>query len=286
MQRGLQPLNEEISLEVPTDLDQINEKSKAKKSSITFWSKFEEALKNCPTSSHGRMILKWNQAIQDYDTNDVYYYKPPSLKLSDVSTQITELHGVASYNPNSISTSNLNKAIVVISTVIPVLVFITTFMTNTLYMNCWFLPIYLMLSIVLMVIMKKTSKRYFYRKFGERVAEIEVILTKWNDQKYSDMNLIWKVGNLGAWLELLHPVNEFGVYANYTANRGFYTDSDIYDSSIYTPTPTETRKNFDSWAICVTPNGNLSTPNGNFCTSNSSSDSQLDKTEEQIKKDF
>lgn len=124
------------------------------------------------------------------------------------------------------------------------------------------MPIYLVLFIVFLVIVWLCGNKWIHKKFVERAESIEKKLNEWNRNKFFNLKLIWKVGNLGAWLEITHEVKDYGVYTNYCGNRGFTADSDAMQSPTkFSETPTMFRYR-DSWSATnpITPNLKI-TPN-------------------------
>ena len=69
--------------------------------------------------------------------------------------------------------------------------------------------------------------KWLQYKYSQRQIQLEEKLDQWNSQKLLPMNLHWKVGKYGAWLELLHDTKEYGVYTDFANLRGFSADSDI-----------------------------------------------------------
>lgn len=92
-------------------------------------------------------------------------------------------------------------------------------------------------------------------KYITREKAIELILNKWNNNKFKKLGLEWKVGWLGAWIEITHDVKDYGVYVDFAGNRGFTADSDAMASPSKWSNSATLKHYKDSWSAskAITP---------------------------------
>ena len=232
---------------------QLTEKLLKKRSKVKFYKEFEFYLKLLPKSTHGRMILFWDRIIEDYNDRDVYYYKPPNCQLSDVKTVLKDLKSkVKKYDPKSINSILCVLASVMFMialTTICIVLFLTVDIREQMI---YIIPIYLVIFFLTIIISWYISNKVTQGSYVKRFVGIQERLDVWNKEKFLELGLEWKVGGLGAWLEITHDIRDYGVYVNYCDERGFTADSDAMRSPTkMSETPTIHRYP-DSW-ICTNP---------------------------------
>jgi hypothetical protein len=235
----------------PTDEDLI------KRSKITYWKEFELCLNLKPSSIHGKMILYWDRYLECYNTRDVYFYKPPNLQLSDVETLLAELRLLNNFDPKTISANIGIMLVVIFGFIVFLSVLVVGFVMGWTMFLIYFAPSFFVFLLLVVIITFWFAKRWTHKKYMEREADISKMLQHWNLNKFSELEIEWKVAGLGSWIEINHPVKEYGVYWKFGEDRGFTADSDAMASPTkYSGTPTIHRGYRDSWSATnpITPN--------------------------------
>ena len=100
--------------------------------------------------------------------------------------------------------------------------------------------------------MSKCRVRYITNKYIQRTAQIDHEITKWNKSKFFELNVTMQIGQMGAWLELLHETKDFGVYDEFGLDRGFTSDSNMNDSQTKNSFDTHNMQP-DSWSYKKSP---------------------------------
>jgi len=97
---------------------------------VKLWKGFELTLSQVPASSHGRMILPWDEELRDYNAKELKCYAPPNLKMSDVNTLIGDLRLLPLYNPNKIRESWCLYFVGILALLIPLMCLTIAFLKN------------------------------------------------------------------------------------------------------------------------------------------------------------
>jgi hypothetical protein len=97
---------------------------------VKLWRGFELLLSQVPKSSHGRIILPWDQEIRDFNARKVKCLAPPNLKMSDVNTLIGDLRLLPLYKPDKIGESWCLWVVGTLALLIPLLCLTIAFLKN------------------------------------------------------------------------------------------------------------------------------------------------------------